>query len=98
MGKGYVAPIQQILDSKSIRDYMSEKTTKTNNLPDWRYWDIDAPLADNAPKPFADLWNEIQSKKPSGPTIVIRKNGVTTFLPLPETETRTLEVLKTYGG
>lgn len=98
MSKGYVAPVQQILDSKAIRDYMTEKVTKENNLPEWRYWDIDAPLADNATKHLADMWREIQAKKPTSPHIIIRKNGVTSFIPLPDTETRTLEVLKSYGG
>lgn len=103
MAIGYPAPIQRILDSKKIREYLSAKVTKTNDQPDWRFWDVDAPLATTVNKPLADMFNEKKADLETNgirksPLIIIRKNGVTTLVPIADTEDKTLDLLKSYGG
>jgi hypothetical protein len=100
---GYAAPIQRILDSQKIRDYLTSKVTKTDTTPDWRFWDVDSPLSSNTSPSLSSMFMENKPNFESKgvrtkPLMLIRKNGTTTLIPVPDDETSCLALLKTYGG
>lgn len=103
MAKSYPAPVMQTMNSKAIRDYLTAKTTKENTTPEWRFWDVDAEFSSKATKPLVSLYEELKPKLSlesarQTPYIMIRKNGKSELIVLPENEEKTLSLLQSYGG
>lgn len=103
MVKSYPAPIMQAMNSKAIRAYLTAKTTKENGIPEWRFWDIDAEFSSRATVPLVAMFTELRPKLSpdavrQNPFIMIRKNGKSELIPLPDTEEKTLTLLKSYAG
>lgn len=100
MAKGYSAPLQQVLNSNEIRTYLSSVVSKSEDTPDWRFWDIKAPLASTAPRSLATLWQSVADQLPTltSPHMIIRHNGKTEIVAVPPSVSATLSLLKQYEG
>lgn len=83
--------------AKSIRDYVTAKTTPEGGLAGWREYDPQQTTTNEQPAMKA-LWAAVQPKLLPAPCLVIEVNGTDTVMPFPKDVAEALETLKKAGG
>lgn len=90
----YPAAQEAILFDKSIRDYLSAHCTQGDKVKDWRIWDQNVDVKDEAP-----LWQKVMARPRKSVPWIIVGNGKSGFEgPLPADVPSTLKLLQKYGG
>lgn len=84
-------------DAKSVRDYLTAKTTKEAGGHGWRSWDRDTE-ATNDPPMMRALWEAVKPKFTTVPCLVVEVNGKVDILPWPANAAECLATLQKYGG
>lgn len=83
--------------AKTIRDYLTAKTTPEGGLAGWREYDPQQNVTNEQPTMKA-LWTAVRPKISSVPAMVIEINGNATVMPFPANANEALETLKKNGG
>lgn len=82
------------LQSTKIRQYLDEHCAKVDGRPQWRIFDADADMS-----AAEKVWQDVMKRpRKSTPWIVISNGAAGAEGPLPEDESKTLELLKRWGG
>lgn len=86
-----------IIGSTKIAAYLNSKCEKDDGHPGWRKYDKDVVLLAEKPK-MKSVWDANRSKVTTLPSLIIVNGSRIDVVPLPATESDTLELLKKYGG
>lgn len=85
---------QDILYSKELRDYLSAKCVKVDGQPEWRFWDQNMDLTN-----VSDVWKQYMDvDRDSLPWLVYGDGKKGGSVPLPESDTAVLELVRKVGG
>lgn len=83
--------------AKSVRDYLTSKTTPEGGLAGWREYDPQQNVANEQSKMKA-MWVVAKSSLTTIPALVVEVNGKVNVLPYPKNVADAIKVLKGYGG
>ena len=89
-------PQLNVLDAKSVRDYLDSHCVKgpDGKTPEYRIWDQNVPTANEA-----KTWQDAMKRSRSGLPWLIVSNGKTGFEgPLPPNTDAMLRILQQYAG
>ena len=86
-----------ITGAKSVRDYLTMKTTPEGGLAGWREYDPQQNVA-NEQSAIKALWASTKSSISTIPCVVIEVNGKAKLIDYPKNTAEALKTLKEYGG
>jgi hypothetical protein len=86
-----------ISGAKTVRDYLTQKTTPEGGLAGWREYDPQQNVA-NEQSTMKELWTAAKSAITKVPALVVEKNGKVEILEYPKNVADALKILKEYGG
>lgn len=86
-----------ITSAKSIRDYLTTKTTPEGGLAGWREYDPNQNIA-NEQSAMKSLWTAAKSSISKVPCIVVELNGKVSLIDYPQNTAEAIKTLKEYGG
>ncbi len=86
-----------ISGAKSVRDYLTAKTTPESGLAGWREYDPQQNVA-NEKSSLKALWAAAKSSITTVPCLVVEVNGKVSVVPYPKNVTEAMNTLKAYGG
>jgi len=83
--------------AKSIRDYLTSKTTPEGGLAGWREYDPQQNTT-NEQATMKALWAAVKPNITNTPVLVVEVNGKATVREYPKNTADALKILKEYGG
>lgn len=86
-----------ITGAKSIRDYLSQRTTPEGGLAGWREYDPQQNVA-NEQSAIKELWAATKSSIAKVPCVIVEVNGKAKLIDYPKNTAEALKTLKEYGG
>lgn len=86
-----------ITGAKSVRDYLTAKTTPEGGLAGWREYDPNQNIA-NEQSAMKSLWAAAKSSISKVPCVVVELNGKVSVIDYPQNTTEAIKTLKEYGG
>ena len=86
-----------ISGAKTVRDYLTQRTTPEGGWAGWREYDPQQNVA-NEQATIKDLWAASRSSITKVPSLVVEKNGKVEILEYPKNVADALKILKEYGG
>jgi hypothetical protein len=86
-----------ISGAKTVRDYLTQRTTPEGGLAGWREYDPQQNVA-NEQATMKELWTAAKSSITKVPSLVVEKNGKVEILEYPKNVADALKLLKEYGG
>jgi len=86
-----------ISGAKTVRDYLTQRTTPEGGLAGWREYDPQQNVA-NEQATMKELWTAAKSAITKVPALVVEKNGKVEILEYPKNVADALKILKEYGG
>lgn len=86
-----------ISGAKTVRDYLTQRTTPEGGLAGWREYDPQQNIA-NEQATMKQLWAAAKSAITKVPSLVVEKNGKVEIIEYPKNVADALSILKGYGG